>query len=49
LPRPAADQCRHRHDHPQAVPEDDQALGLGKNLFDEMRYDDDGNEIPISC
>jgi N-acetyl-gamma-glutamyl-phosphate reductase uncommon form len=35
----AADQCRHRHDHPQAVPEDDQALGLGKNLFDEMRYD----------
>jgi 3-isopropylmalate/(R)-2-methylmalate dehydratase small subunit len=20
--------------------------GLGKNLFDEMRYDDDGNEIP---
>ena len=23
-----------------------QRTGLGKNLFDEMRYDDDGNEIP---
>jgi 3-isopropylmalate/(R)-2-methylmalate dehydratase small subunit len=23
-----------------------QRSGLGKNLFDEMRYDDDGNEIP---
>ena len=23
--------------------------GLGVNLFDEMRFDREGNEIPISC
>ena len=39
-------QCRHRHDHPQAVPEDDQAHRARQGLFSEMRYDEDGKRDP---
>ena len=41
------DQCRYRHDHPEAVSEDDQAHRPGQAACSaEKRYRDDGSENP---
>ena len=42
----AAGQYRHRHDHPQAVPEDDQALRPGHEPVRRDALHADGAEIP---
>ena len=42
----ADDQCRHRHDHPQAISEDHQAHRARAGLFAELRYDEAGKPKP---
>ena len=38
------DQCRHRYDHPWDYLKTIARTGLGKGLFAELRYNDDGSE-----
>ena len=35
----AHDQCRYRHDHPEAISEDHRAHRPRQDLFDDMRFD----------
>ena len=39
-------QCRYRHDHPEAVPEDDQAHGSGHGPVRRDALNEDGSENP---
>jgi 3-isopropylmalate dehydratase small subunit len=43
------DQCRHRHDHPQAVSQDHQAHRSGHGLFSEKRYATTAARTRTSC